>query len=126
MVQVEDMLVSPGSEVQEVDGIFLEREPGTYEGIVKKILKGKVRDFVNINRIRNPQAREKWAAMADRTAYKIIVDVEGEEVEDILIESRSPKSRFARVLSCYQGKIVKGMKVVVEYDGRYWRISCGD
>jgi len=124
-VSVEEMLVQPqDQDVVEVNEIFLEREPGVYKGKVVRILKGKVKDFIQIQRIRNPQVRDKFAKMADRTAYKIEVDVDGEIVEDVLIESRSPRSRFARVLSCYNGRIAKGMTVAVEFDGKYWRITC--
>jgi len=106
------------SEPMEVEEVALIGEGEELDAIVKKIKVGRVIDFIDIERIRDPNKKDYYAQRALRPAIYIEFEVPrlGIVANDIIVFSLHPNSRYIKLRRRYN-VIRKGDAIKVVNEG---------
>ncbi|MEM4455146.1 MAG: hypothetical protein QXT28_10575 [Thermofilaceae archaeon] len=108
-------------EVKEIEEI--EELSGAYEGVTKakitRILKGKLKNLIDIPSIRNEELRARYEKQADRDAIMLELDVGGITIRRVLVVSLRKNSRFYKLMKKYKKiKVGDEIDVMIMPSGR--------
>ena len=103
-------------EIEEFEQEIPLEPQSVYEAEIYKIYRGKLKDLIDIEAIRNPQVKERYEQQKDRDALEIWFKVKEDNTEkyykEVVLISRHPNSKLVKILRTY-GKIKVGMKIQV-------------
>ncbi|RLG86890.1 MAG: hypothetical protein DRO39_01925 [Thermoprotei archaeon] len=92
--------------------------PGTVvKARITRIVRGRLKDLVDIERIRNPQVRERFTRNKDRIAIQVWFEIEGVEYRQTFLYSISRNSNLVALMRKY-GELRKGMEIEVTFNER--------
>jgi len=99
--------VIPLVDVEEVKEIEEVTElSSAYEGVAKakitRILKGKLKNLIDIQSIRNEELKTRYEKQANRDAIMLELDVGGITIRRVLVVSLRKNSRFYKLMRKYK------------------------
>lgn len=99
-------------------------KPGVvHKAVVVGLRKGKLKELVNIERIRNENVKKRFMENAEREALQVEFEVEGIVYRQTFLWSLHPKSNLVALIKKY-GELKKGMEIEVVFNQRgYPRIN---
>lgn len=111
--------MSEGKSVKEFESLKLPvPKPGViHKAVVVGLKKGKLRDLVDIERIRNEAVRKRMMDNAEREALQVEFEIEGVVYRQTFLWSLHPKSNLVALIKKY-GELKKGMEIEVVFNER--------
>jgi len=94
-------------------------EPGIrMKAKVVGIKRGKLKELINIDAIRNDAIRERMKKNAERDAIQIEFEVGGAVYNRTMLYSLNPRSNFYKLMKKLGGKLQIGSEIEVIFDDR--------
>jgi len=93
-------------------------EPGkVVKARITAIYKGKLKDLIDINAIRNEAIRERFKRNAGRDAIQIEFEYQGVKFTQTFLISTNPRSNLVRLMKKYKALKV-GMEIDITFNER--------
>jgi len=107
------------SNVEEIEEFSIPTpEPGkVVKATITAIYKGKLKDLIDIEAIRNEVVKQRFKRNAGRDAIQIEFDVNGIKYRQVFIITTNPRSNLVKLMKKYK-KLKVGMEIDVVFNER--------